>query len=108
MADTPMDALRNAALMAFGAAYSTAEGVKSLVGEMVKRGSLTRDEAEKLATDLVDRGKQAKSAIDEKITKAVADYLKNAGLPTREEFDKLSERLAKLEQRAAQPETPLR
>ena len=101
MAETPMDALRNAALLAFGAAYSTAEGIRSLVSEMVKRGSITRDGAEELAANLVDRGKTAKTAIDERIAHAVTDYLKNAGLPTREEYDKLAERIAQLEERAA-------
>ena len=99
MADTPMDALRNAALLAFGAAYSTAEGIRSLVGEMVKRGSITRDEADSFAADLVERGKNAKAAIDERIARAVADYLKDAGLPTREEFDKLAQRVDELEKK---------
>ena len=97
MPDSTRESLRKAMLFAFGAAYSTAEGIKSLAGDMVNRGEMTRTDADRLIADLMDRGKQAQSQVNERIGKAVTDYLKNAGLPSREEFDQLAARVRKLE-----------
>ena len=105
MADTARESLSKALLFAFGAAYSTAEGIKSFVGDMVKRGDVTRNEAEGLVKDLVERGKQAQTDINQRIARGVADYLKSAGIPSREEFEQLKARVEKLEPKPTQRKT---
>jgi polyhydroxyalkanoate synthesis regulator phasin len=97
MSDKTESIFSRAALFAMGAAYSTAEGIKSMVDGMVKQGEVSGNEASKLVDNLVARGKDAKARLDQSIAEAVTAYLKNAGLPTRAEFDKLDERVKALE-----------
>jgi len=97
MSDKTDSILSRAAFFAIGAAYSTAEGVKSLVDNMVRQGEISGKEASKLVDSLVERGKEARSKLDQTVAEAVTRYLKSAGIPTREEFDKLAGKVRALE-----------
>jgi polyhydroxyalkanoate synthesis regulator phasin len=99
--DNPKETLQRAMLFAIGAAYTTAEGIRGFVEDMVKQGSLTKTDASTLVDDLVEKGKQARTNINQAIAKSVSDYMKNAGLATKDDIEKLTARIQQLEQRLA-------
>jgi polyhydroxyalkanoate synthesis regulator phasin len=99
MMEKTKETLTHAALLALGAAYTTAKGVKSLLDDMVKRGQLSTTDARKVGAELVERGKQARTEINAAVAKTVAEHLKTAGLATKDDIEKLEERLGRLETR---------
>jgi polyhydroxyalkanoate synthesis regulator phasin len=99
--DSPKETLQRAMMFAIGAAYTTAEGIRGFVEDMVKQGSLTKTDASSLVDELVEKGKQARTNINQSIAKSVSDYMKSAGLATKEDIEKLNARVQQLEQQRA-------
>ncbi|MNH45561.1 hypothetical protein D3C79_1080440 [compost metagenome] len=69
--------------------------------ELVNRGELTRKESAEWVDELVKKGEEARLKIESNVMERVQRTMgeQQTGGVTREEFDELTQRLARLEQR---------
>ncbi|OYD16224.1 hypothetical protein CH330_03445 [candidate division WOR-3 bacterium JGI_Cruoil_03_51_56] len=106
MADKIAKVLHRAVLFGVGATYATAEGIKAFANNMVKKGELSRPEAEKFAEDLTKRTKQVRSEMQRVVKKAVSGALQKSDIASREELKRLEKRIRQLEKKLAKTRTP--
>ena len=66
---------------------------------MVEDGKISREEAEKLANDLVESGRHQWDEIQEKMTETVRKGLDSFDIGSKREFQELKERVDNLEKR---------
>lgn len=101
MSQEMQETLRRAVFFAAGAALTTADTARRFFDEMVERGAMSRPEAERLADEAAERARKVRDDIREAADRAVRKTLEEAGIPTREDFAVLSERVRVLEERLA-------
>ncbi len=80
-----------------GFASQSAERLTKLVQKLIEQGKITKDEAK----SFLDEYAQAANDMTEKFDKKLEDYientLKNTKFAKREDFEKIAERIAKIE-----------
>ena len=94
-----LDYIRKMTLAGAGLAIMTTEKIQALMDELVKKGEMTEKEAREAVTEFVERSKQAKKDLEDKIDQISTGILKRMNIPTRQELDEIKERLARLEGR---------
>jgi polyhydroxyalkanoate synthesis regulator phasin len=95
-----MEPLRNILLAGLGALGYGREKLQSMVEAMVEKGELTRDQGEKVIGGWVERGKEEKAQLSARVSEEVQKLIGKLKLVSREEFDRLSARIAELEKRS--------
>ena len=93
--------IRNSLLASLGAAVVTKEKVEEATKRWVEEGKISRDEAERLAQDLVESGRHQLEDFQEKITETVRKGLDNFDIGSKREFQDLKARVENLEKRLA-------
>ncbi|NLO88917.1 MAG: hypothetical protein GX088_01065 [Clostridia bacterium] len=90
--------LKKAFLLGLGAISITKEKAEKLFDEMVKRGEITREEAKELLNSLMEKGKEEGEKIKETVRTEFERLKVSNKFVTKQEFDMLTERVAKLEE----------
>ena len=99
-----LEMIRNSLLASLGAAVVTKEKVEEATRRWVDEGKISRDEAERLAQDLVESGRGQWEDIQEKISETVRKGLDNFDIGSKKEFQELKARVDSLEKQIAVPE----
>ncbi len=92
-----LEMIRNSLLASLGAAVVTKEKVEEATRRWVDEGKISRDEAERLAQDLVESGRHQLEDIQEKISETVRKGLDNFDIGSKKEFKELKARVEDLE-----------
>jgi polyhydroxyalkanoate synthesis regulator phasin len=98
--------IRKSLLASLGAAVVSKEKVEEATKRWVDEGKISREEAERLAQDLVDSGQHQWEEIQTKLTETVRKGLDNLDIGSKQEFQELVKRVAKLETRIAMLDEP--
>ena len=99
-----LEMIRNSLLASLGAAVVTKEKVEEATRRWVDEGKISRDEAEKLARDLVESGRHQLADIQDKISETVRKGLDNFDIGSKKEFQELKARVENLEKKIAECE----
>jgi polyhydroxyalkanoate synthesis regulator phasin len=96
--------------LGLGAALLTADSVKKVVDDLVKRGGMSKEEGQKLAAQLLERGKAQKERMERLVAETVERVLSRTDVARRSQLAELERRMAELEEeigrlRAAQDAT---
>ncbi len=102
MTDTQYGPLHRMLLFAFGAASTTADGIKSFVDSMVEKGEIAKPEADGLIKDLQERAERVRTETTSMVDRNVTRHLSKAGLATREDMEQLQQRIQELEEKLAE------
>jgi len=87
-----------------GLAVMTTEKIEEAVSEIVKKGQLSEKEGKELIADLVEKSKEAKKKLAEKVEKIITLTLQKMNIPSRKEMEELRARLDRLEKGAGKKE----
>ena len=96
---TIFEMIRKSMLASLGAAVVTKEKVEEATKRWVDEGKISRDEAEKLAQDLVESGKHQWEDIQDKMTETVRKGLDTFDIGSKKEFKELKAQVENLEKR---------
>jgi polyhydroxyalkanoate synthesis regulator phasin len=91
------DFLKKTYLFGLGLASLTKERVEEIVDEMVKRGEVAEKDRSKVLDDLLTRAKEEQQKLTGTIKETVKNIVHDMGLPTRDEFLNLKNRVEELE-----------
>ncbi|MGI6553044.1 MAG: hypothetical protein GX779_05230 [Clostridia bacterium] len=92
-----MEMGRKAFLLGLGALSMTKEKAEQLVQEMVQKGELSQKEAQDFISKAIDRGREEQKQIKNWFREEIKRILAEAPLVSRAEYEKLEARLARLE-----------
>jgi polyhydroxyalkanoate synthesis regulator phasin len=84
-------------MFGLGAASATAEGVSKFVDEMVRRGEMSRPEAERLARRVAESAQEAQEALRQRMREEFDRLVREAGLVRADEVAALRARVEALE-----------
>ena len=87
-----------------GLAVMTTEKIEEAVAEIVKKGQLSEKEGKELVADLLEKSKEAKKKLSEKVEKIITLTLQKMNIPSRKEMEELRARLDRLEKGAGKKE----
>ena len=93
--------IKKSLLASLGAAVVTKEKVENATRSWVDEGKISREEAERLANELVESGQHQWDEIQGKITDTVRKGLDTFDIGSKREFRELKERVENLEKRLA-------
>ena len=96
--------IRKSLLASLGAAVVTKEKVEQATRRWVDEGKISKEEADKLAQELVDSGQRQWEDIQTKITDTVRKGLDTFDIGSKDEFRELKERVENLEKRLSESE----
>lgn len=80
-------------LIGLGAVSITKEKAEKLAAEIVKKGKMSEKEGEKVAKDLMEIAEKGRQAVEAKINKAIDNILRKRGVPTKREFEELKKKV---------------
>jgi len=92
------DAVNKAFLVGVGLAAMAGEKIEDFTKELAEKGKLSQDEARKLADDMLARSAKARKDLQAQVAKWVDQSLHKMNLPTKEDLDRLADRISKLEE----------
>ncbi|MCX6675328.1 MAG: hypothetical protein NTW84_02795, partial [Methanothrix sp.] len=81
-----------------GLAIMTTEKIQEMMEELVKKGEMTEKEAREAVSEFVEKSKQARRDLEDKIEQMATGLLNRMNMPTRKEFEEIKERLTRLEE----------
>lgn len=82
-----------------GIAAITEEKARELVSELEKKGHVSTEQGKELVNDLVEKGRQRSGEIKENITKETRKVISEINLVTKQDFDRLKEKVDELIQK---------
>ena len=82
--------------LGLGAATVTRDAAQKLVNELIEKGEMTRKEGDEFIDKLTKRGQEAKKEFEDKVEKIIKNILKKLNVPTREEIDEIKQKLDSL------------
>ena len=94
-----LEMIRKSMLASLGAAVVTKEKVEEATKRWVDEGKISKDEAERLAHELVESGRHQWEDIQDKMTETVRKGLDTFDIGSKREFQDLKERVENLEKR---------
>lgn len=94
-----MGIFKKSLLFGVGILTLTREKAEKVVHDLVERGEVGAEEAKTFVNDLMEKGEQEKAAVQETIKKEVEDIRKKFGLVTQADLEALEERIRVLESR---------
>ena len=92
-----LDYIRKITLAGAGLAIITTEKIQEMMEDLVKKGEMTEKEARETVNEFVEKSKQARRDLEEKVEKTIVGILNRMNIPTRKELDEIRERLERLE-----------
>ncbi len=94
------DTIRNAMLAGFG----VQEKVREFVDELVKKGELSESQGAKLVKEWSDKFEKNTTDISKSLNEVVTKALEKMNLPTKDDLQKLNEKIDSLAARVAKVE----
>ena len=94
------DVIRNAMLAGFG----VQEKVREFVDELVKKGELSESQGAKLVKEWSDKFEKNTTDISKSVNEVVTRALEKMNLPTKDDIQKLNEKIDSLASRVAKVE----
>ncbi len=92
-----LEILRKGYLIGIGLASLTREKIEEVVDELVKRGEVAEKDRPRIVEDLMTRMRDEQKRLSNSVKDTVQKVIGEMGMPTRQQFDELRERLEKLE-----------
>jgi len=92
-----LDAIHKMFLAGVGLAAMTKDKIDEHVKELVEKGKLTEKEGREIAEDMLKKSKQAKKDLEKQVEKQVQQTLQVLQIASKEDVEKLSARIEKLE-----------
>ncbi len=92
------DTMRKLLYAGIGVFSITREKAEQVINELVDKGQVSREEAQDMVDDLVKKGEEERENIRQSIKEEIANASQNIGLVTRKEFNELKNRVEALEQ----------
>ena len=95
--------IKKTILAGLGAISLSREKAEEIAGDLINRGELAKNEEAKFVKDLMDIAEKNKARLEEKIEEVVEKTLTRLDIPTRKEINALREeinRLSKKEKKA--------
>ena len=93
-----LDIARKAILVGIGLASMTKDKIEESAKKIAEEEKLSEEEGRKLAEDLLKRSDEARKNLKDQVEKFVENTLKKLDSPSREDLQKLEERIKKLEE----------
>ena len=94
------DTIRNAMLAGFG----VQEKVREFVDELVKKGELSESQGAKLVKEWSDKFEKNTTDISKSVNEVVTKALEKMNLPTKDDIQRLNEKIDSLASRVAKVE----
>jgi len=101
-----LEIFKKGLLAGLGAVVVTRDKIEEVTRRLMQEGRITREEMEKMREDLVKSGEARWEEISAHVSENVRKAMANLDIASREEFDKLKDRVLQLEKRVAMLETP--
>lgn len=90
---------RKSVLAGIGLITQGSKDMKKLVDDLVKKGEISSKDGEKLLKDLLKKGEEAREEFAKRLHKGAEEALGKADIATKEDFEKLTKRVAALEKK---------
>lgn len=100
------DLFKKAVSLGLGLTMVSKEKVEKVVDDLVARGELAPNESKALVNRLIERGEEEQGQLKSLIHEQVNRLLTELHVPTGNDLIKLEQRIATLESRIAELETP--
>lgn len=94
-----IDSLKNVLLTGLGAISYSQEKLKTTVSDLISRGDLTREQGEKVLAEWMERGKDDKEKVLDKLSGESKKMMEKMGLVSKTDFEALQARVDELEQK---------
>lgn len=92
-----LDLLKKTVLTGIGIAALTKEKVKDFAKKIVKEKKLTEEEGKKLVKDMLKKSDEARKDMEGLVEKFVKNALKKLDIPSKENLQRIEDRIKKLE-----------
>jgi polyhydroxyalkanoate synthesis regulator phasin len=89
-------------------AFMTKDKVEKAVKEFAKENNLTKEEAKKLIDQMVKKSEESRKYLEERVIELQKNAISKMKLVTKEEYQKLEDRIKKLEGYHKTPAKPKR
>ena len=87
-------------------AFATKEKIEKAVKDFAAENNLTREEARKLLDQVIKKSEETRKTVEEKIVELQKAAIKKMNLVTKKDYQKLEERIIKLEGYHKKPVKP--
>mgnify|MGYP001811173193 CR=1 FL=1 len=94
-----LDLFKKSMLLGMGMAVLTKEKADEMVGEVMKAGKVSRDEAEKFVNEMTEKSGKMQEYLKEYVQEYFDAYNKKVGIATKKEMDSLKKRVEELEEK---------
>ena len=92
-----LDAVRRVLLASIGAVALAADEIEAFVNKLVERGEIAQKDGRKLVKDVLERRKEMEMRpIEQKLDRQMDRFLIRLNIPTRDDVESLSARIADL------------
>jgi len=98
------DLIKKGLAVGLGLAVTTKEQAQKIVDELVEKGELNRQEAKEFVNELFQKGEETQKEWEQMTHKKLPQMLAQLHVATKEDIERLEQRLEQLEQRQNQPE----
>ncbi len=92
-----MKFFKKALTTGLGAVFLTKDKIEEIAQELVKEGTVSREEAEELIDDMLERSKEQSELVRQKIKTEIDNNLDRAGLAKKDEVNQLKNKVENLE-----------
>ena len=92
-----LEAIHKMFLAGVGLAAMTKDKIDEHVKELVEKGKLTEKEGREIADEMLKKSKQAKDDLEKQVEKQVQQTLQALQIASKQDVEKLSARIEKLE-----------
>ena len=91
------DLLNKTFSLGIGAAVTSKEQIEKFVDDLVKKGEVSQSESKSMVEDLMKKGDEARAEFEQQINVKVKQRLAEMNLATKEDIERLENRIALLE-----------
>ena len=92
-----LDTIHKMFLAGVGLAAMTKDKIDEHIKELVEKGKLTEKEGREIADEMLKKSKQAKDDLEKQVEKQVQQTLQALQIASKQDVEKLSARIEKLE-----------
>lgn len=87
------DFLEKGFFLGLGALALTREKAEQMVNDLIDRGKIAREDSPEMVKDLIKRAEDEKKVLEEKLQSMLEKSITRLGLPTQKEIDALNAKL---------------
>ncbi|QGT99567.1 hypothetical protein SYNTR_0974 [Candidatus Syntrophocurvum alkaliphilum] len=92
-----MDFMKKALYLGIGAITLTKEKAEKLINDLVEKGEMNRDEAKQFVDEMLKKGEEEKKELRTIINNEINNVKNETGIITRTDLEKLEKRIAEIE-----------